>query len=163
MIDREGVGADQRLGDFQRLLTGRRLGDEQGVDVDPQGFGVGGVEGVLDVDEGRLAARLLGLGDHLQGDGRLAGGFRAVDLDNPALGDAADAEGDVKGERARRDNVDVHRLVLPQPHQRARAILLLDLGNNLVEGFLPLFAGAGDLGTGFVIRCFFCHIVCPSF
>ena len=128
-----------------------------------QGFGVGGVEGVLDVDEGRLAARLLGLGDHLQGDGRLAGGFRAVDLDNPALGDAADAEGDVKGEGARRDDVDVHRLVLPQPHQRARAVLLLDLGDNLVEGFLPLFAGAGDLGTGFVIRCFFCHIVCPSF
>ncbi len=50
--DVHGVAAHQGLGDLQRLLAGVRLGDQQVVDLDAAGRGVGGVEGVLDVDVG---------------------------------------------------------------------------------------------------------------
>jgi hypothetical protein len=41
---------------------------------------------VLGVDEGGGAAELLHFGDDLQGERGLAGGFGAVDLDDPAAG-----------------------------------------------------------------------------
>src|SRR4051794_4427696 len=45
--DVEGAGADQHVGDLERLLPRVRLGDEQGVGVDTEGLGVLGVERVL--------------------------------------------------------------------------------------------------------------------
>ena len=74
----------------------------------PQRRGVVGVEGVLGVDEGRDAAGLLGLGDDVQGEGGLAGGLRAVDLDDAAARHAADAERDVEGDGAGGDGLDLH-------------------------------------------------------
>ena len=82
--DVDRAAAHERFGDLQRLLAGVGLGDEQVVDVDAQRLGVVGIEGVLGVDEGGDAARLLGFGDDVQGQGRLAGRFRAVDLDDAA-------------------------------------------------------------------------------
>ena len=61
--DVDGVGADERLADLERLLAGVGLRDEQVVDVDADGRGEGRVERVLDVDVGGDAAELLGLGD----------------------------------------------------------------------------------------------------
>ena len=49
---------------------------------------------------------------HVQRQRRLARGFRPVDLDDAALGQAADAERDVEPERAGRDRLDVDRLVV---------------------------------------------------
>jgi hypothetical protein len=52
---------------------------------------------VLRVDEGGEPACLLGLGDDVQAEGRLAAGLRAEDLDDAAAGDPTDAEGQVEG------------------------------------------------------------------
>ena len=100
-------GADQGLGDLQRLLAGVRLRDQQLVDVDAQVAGVAGVQRVLGVDEGGDAARLLGVGGDVVAEGRLAAGLGAEDLRDPATGHAAHAERQVK--RDGTGGHDVHR------------------------------------------------------
>ena len=80
---------------------------EQVVGAHAQLAGVADVERVLGVDEGGDAAALLGLGDHVQGEGGLAGGLRPVDLDDAPAREAADAERDVEAQRAGRDRLDV--------------------------------------------------------
>ena len=92
------VGAHQHVGDFQRLLPGVGLGDQQVIDVDAQLGGVLRVQRVLGVDEGTGRALLLCLGNHRQGQGGLAGGLGTVDLDNPATGQTADAQGDIQSQ-----------------------------------------------------------------
>ena len=52
----DGAGANQGFGDFEGLLAVVGLRDEEVVDVHAQLSGVGGVEGVLGVDEGGEAA-----------------------------------------------------------------------------------------------------------
>ena len=66
------AGADQHVGDLERLLAGVGLADQQRVDVDAEGLGVLGVERVLGVDERRDAAGLLRVGDRVQGERGLA-------------------------------------------------------------------------------------------
>src|SRR5204862_7333394 len=98
--------AYQGLGDLERLLAGVRLADEELVDVDTAGPGIGRVEGMLDVDECRHAATALGLGDDVLADRRLARRLRAEDLGDPAARDAADPEGEIERDRTGRDDVD---------------------------------------------------------
>src|SRR4051794_24741352 len=154
--DVEGPGPDQHVGDLERLLPGVGLAHQQGVGVDADGAGVLRVERVLGVDERRDAAACLGVGHRVQGDGRLTGGLRAVDLDDAAAGQAPDAEGDVEGDRTGRDDLDRLRGVVPQPHDRALAELLVDLGEGHVEGLVAVerchgahlrFAGSGSVAT----------------
>ena len=102
----DAAGADERLGDLERLLAGVGLADEELVDVDAAGPGVGRIERVLDVDERDDAATRLGLGEDVLADRRLARRLRAEDLGDPAARDAADAERQVERDRARRDVVD---------------------------------------------------------
>jgi recombination protein RecA len=52
--DVERAGADQHVGDLERLLPGVGLGDQERVGVDPEGLGVLGVERVLGVDTDAL-------------------------------------------------------------------------------------------------------------
>jgi hypothetical protein len=54
--DVERAGADQHVGDLERLLTGVGLGDQQRVGVDAEGLRILRVERVLGVDEGGDAA-----------------------------------------------------------------------------------------------------------
>ena len=70
--DVDRAGADQHVHDLQRLLAGVRLGDEQRLGVDAELLRVLGVERVLRVDERGDAARLLRVGDGVQGHGGLA-------------------------------------------------------------------------------------------
>ena len=124
----DGAGADQSFDDLEGLLAVVGLRDEEVVDVDAELFGVAGIEGVLGVDEGGEAAGLLGLGDDLQGDGGLAGGLRAEDLDDAAAGNAADAEGGVEGDGAGGDDGDRDDgLFGAEAHDGALAKLLFEL------------------------------------
>ena len=131
--DVQRVGPDQHVGDLERLLAGVGLGDQQRVGVDAELLRVVGVERVLGVDERRDAARLLRVGDRVQRDRGLAGALRPVDLDDPAARQAADAEGDVEGDRAGRDHLDRRPDVVAQAHDRALAELPVDLGEGGVE------------------------------
>ena len=89
-VDR--AAADQGLGDLQRLLAGVRLGDKHILHVNAQRLGIGGVQSVLCVHEGHLAAHFLCLGQHVQRQRGLTGGLRPVDLHNTAPGQAADTQ-----------------------------------------------------------------------
>ena len=102
----DAAGADQRLGDLERLLAGVGLRHEQLIDVDAAGAGVARIERVLDVDERDDAAALLRLGEHVLADRGLARRLGAEDLGDPAARDAADAEGQVERDRPRRDRID---------------------------------------------------------
>jgi hypothetical protein len=62
---------------------------------------------VLGVDEGAGAAELLHFGDDLQRQRGLARRFRAVDFDDAAARQAADAQRDVQAERAGGHDLDV--------------------------------------------------------
>ena len=105
--DIDGVAAHQRLGDLERLLAGIRLGDQQFIDIDADAGRVGGLQRVFDVDVGAEAAHLLGLGDDVLGQRRLAGRFRSKDLRDARPGDAAHAQRQVQREGAGGDRLDV--------------------------------------------------------
>jgi len=129
------AGTHQHVGNLQGLLASVGLGNEELGDVHPQLLGVLGVEGVLGVDEGAGAALLLGLGHHLQGERGLAGGFRAVDLHHPPLGQAAHAQGHVQAQGAGGDDLQVlDDAAVAHLHDGALAELLLDLGQGRAEG-----------------------------
>ena len=104
----------------------------------PELAGVDGVERVLGVDERGHAAAALGLGDHVQGERRLARGLRAVDLDHAAARHPADAERGVERQRAGGDGGDVDLLPAAEPHDRALAELLVDLGEGGLDRLAPL-------------------------
>src|SRR6478735_103016 len=71
--DVKGAGPDKHVHDFQRLLAGVRLGDQERVGVDAQLGGIFRIEGVLGVDEGGNAALALGIGNRVQRDRGLTG------------------------------------------------------------------------------------------
>jgi len=141
--DVEGAGADQHVGDLEGLLTGVGLRHEQRVGVDAQLARVLGVERVLGVDEGGHAAGLLRVGDGVQGDGRLARGLRAVDLDDTAAGQSADAQRDVE-----RHDLDRRAGLVAQTHHGALAVRAVDLG----QGVLDRLVLVGSLLREFLVR-----------
>ena len=112
------AGADQHVGDLQRLLARVGLGDEQRVGVHTKLLGVVRVERVLGVDESGDPAGLLGAGDRMQRHRGLARGLRAVDLDDAAAWQPADAERHVQRDRAGRDHFHRHPGLVTEPHDR---------------------------------------------
>ena len=98
---------DEHLGDVHRLFAVAGLADQQRFQVDAELLGPAGVEGVFGVDEGGDAAGLLGLGDDVQGERRLAARFGAEDFDDAAAGKALAAQGDVERQAAGRDALDL--------------------------------------------------------
>ena len=133
----DGAGADQRIGNLQRLLAGVGLADQQLVDIDAQLAGIARIERVLGIDEGGDATKLLRLGRDLQRERGLARAFRPVDLDHPALRQAADAERDVESERAGRDRRDFDGMAaVAELHHRALAEGAFDLPEGGFQGFL---------------------------
>src|SRR5919202_4423093 len=128
----------ERLKEPEGLLAVVGLGEVEVLQVDADGLGVGRVEGVLGVYEGGEAAGPLGLGDDVQGEGGLAAGLGAVDLDDAAPGDAAHAEGHVEGEGAGGDGGDPPRPAVAHAHDRALAELSLHLRNGGVYRPMPV-------------------------
>ena len=148
----DGAAAHQRFGDLQRLLAGVRLGDEQVLHIDAQRLGIRGVQRMLGVHEGHLAAHLLRLGQHVQGQCGLTGGLRPVDLHDTAPGQTADAQRQVQGQGAGGDSLHVQGALCAVTHDRALSVHLLDL---LHGRFQRLFL-VGDHRGGcqsFLLRC----------
>jgi len=141
----------QGVTDFQRLLTGVGLGDEEFADIDAQLLRVTRIERVLGIDKGALQPGALGAGNDRQGDGGLAGRLGAVDF-----GDAADrqaaAECDVEAERAGRDTFDCHAMVVAQAHDGALAERFLDGGDGALQGFGATFLHSGRVLCGVRVR-----------
>ena len=139
--DRKCIRANQRFGNFQRFLTGRRLRNQQGININAQCFCINRVQCVFNVNKRRFTARLLGLCDHLKRNRRLTGRFRSIDFNDSSFWNTANTERNVQTERPGRNNIDVHRLILPQTHQRTGAILFFYLCDNLFKGLAAFFTG----------------------
>ena len=128
--------AHQAVNDFQRLLAGIGLADQQVLQVDAQLLCVLDVQRMLSVHKSALAALALHFGNHLQCQRGFAGGLGAVNLDHPSARQAAYAQRDVQAQRAGGDDLDVFNdFAFAQPHDGAFAELLFNLGQCDLQGF----------------------------
>ena len=125
--------------------------------------GVGRVQRVLRVDEGRDAAVALRAGGDVVAERRLAARLRPEDLGDAATRNAADPQGQVERDRSGGDDVDVLvRALVAEAHDRPSAELLLDLQDGGIDGAcvrrslaVPLrwvWALAGATGASMVWR-----------
>ena len=151
--DVERARADQHVGDLERLLAGVGLGDVELVDVHADGGRVHRVHRVLGVDVGADATVALGLGDHVHRERGLPGRLRPVDLHDPASGQTTDAEGEVEGQGAGRDRGHPDVALLAELHDRAFAVLLLDLAERHVECLLTFHRVLLGPDPGWVVSC----------
>ena len=120
--------------DLECLLAGVGLGHVQVRDVHPQLLRVGGVEGVLGVDEHRVPAQPLGVRDDGERERGLARRLGPVDLDHASARHPAHAQREVEPDRAGGDEFDRDLGgLLAQLHDRTLAELLLDLLEGEVE------------------------------
>ena len=151
--DVDSAGADEGLGDVKGLLAGVGLGDKEGFDIDTELAGIDRVEGVFRIDEGGDAAKLLGFGNGVQGECRLAGRFRSVDFDNAAAGEASHAECHVELDASGRDDRDFFDRLAAEGHDGTFTIILFDLRNC---GFDRFCLVGGKVASG--CRVLLCHI-----
>ncbi len=94
---------------------------------------------MLGIDVGGDAALLLRFRHRVQRQGRLAGRFGPIDLDDPAARQPADAERDIQSQGTGGNRVGLgHRLAASQLHHRALAEGPVDLGERRVQRALPL-------------------------
>ena len=134
---------------FKGLLAVVGLRDEQFVGFDAKAPGIGHVKRVLGVDEGGGPAELLAFRDDVQGEGRFARGFGAVDFGDPALGDASDAEGEVYADGPGGDHRDFDMDIIGKLHHGALAEFAFDGFEGCFQRLLArFFRGKGWL---------FCH------
>ena len=142
------AGAYQSFADFHGLLAGIRLADQQAVNVNAKGAGIGGIQGVLNVDKGNLAAQLLGFSQNMQGQGGFTGRFRPIYLNDASAWQAADAQRQVQPQAAGGNGIHLHGNVGPKLHHGAFAKLLFDLGQCRLQRclFIPCRAGGELLG-----------------
>ena len=105
---------------------------------------------MLRVDECGLAASLLYLGDGVESQGSLTGGFRSVDLNNTATGKSAHAQRQIQIEGSGGNGTDGHTGIVAHLNDGALAVSPLDLGDGGAQGFF-LFFGGGVHGD---CRCY---------
>jgi hypothetical protein len=142
--DVDRAGTHQHVGDFQRLFAGIGLRDQQLADIDAEFLRILRIERVFGIDEGGVPPSFLHFGDDLQTERGLAGGFRAVDFDDAAARQAADAKRDIQPERA--GGNDLNALVdlgIAHLHDGAFAELLFDLLQRCGERFCLVVVHAG--------------------
>src|SRR5260370_6677526 len=129
--------ANERVRDFERLLAGIGLGNQQIFDIDPELAGVGRVERMFGVDKSAGPAPTLRLGDYVQRERGLARALRAIDLDDAPARQTTDAEGYVEAKGARRDYFDVgSSLARAELHDRTLAKGAFDLSERRLQSRL---------------------------
>ena len=134
--DVDGTAADQGVADFQGLFAGIRLGNQQVVHVHAQMTGIFRIQGMLCIDEGSVAAPFLSFRNHVQGNRGLTGGFRPVDFNNPAPGNAPYAQCDIQGQRSRGNRLYIHLFTgVSQLHDGPLAEVLFNLFESCVQCF----------------------------
>ena len=148
------AGAHKRFGNIESLLAGVRLGDEKVIDIHAERAGVSRFKRVLHIDVCGLAAALLGAGDDMQRERRLAAGFGAVNLNDAAARYAADAEREIQRKRAGGDRLNVHGNVVAETHDRALAVVLFNLSERGFERFFLVGRRSGGRSGGLFL---FCH------
>ena len=119
---------------------------------------------MLCIHEGAEAAGFLCLGDNMQRNGGLTGGFRSEDFDDTSARHTADAKGGIQGQNTGGDhlNVLVHGSI-SKTHDGAGTKLLVDRGNCMFKCLELLFlcrslADYGFLGLFGLLGCHGLHV-----
>ena len=95
---------------------------------------------MLGIDKCNDAAHGLCFCKNLERKRRLTGGLGTINLDDTAARHAADTQGGIERQRARRNSLDLElRTAVAIPHDRALAELLLDLGLGGGDHLIALF------------------------
>ena len=87
------------------------------------------------VDEGGQTASLLCLGNRVQRQGRLTGGFRSEDLDHPAFGVSAYSQRHIQRNGAGGNHCDLFYFLAAHPHDGPFAEILLYFVQYCVQYF----------------------------
>ena len=96
---------------------------------------------MLCVDKACNTASLLNLRDHVKGHRGLTAGFRSINLNDSALRNAAQSQGDIQTQRPCRRSLNVHCIGgIPQLHDGPFAELLLNLAECSLQCLLFLFS-----------------------
>src|SRR6202042_3153842 len=91
---------------------------------------------------------LLRAGQRMQSERSFPAPLGPVDLDDPAAGQAADAQRDVQRDGAGGDYLHRRADLVAEPHDRAPAELPFDLGESSLQGLVPVTAGPVDCPVG---------------
>ena len=155
----QGTGANQGFRNFQCLLAGIRLGDVQLIDVHAQLLGIGRIQGVLCIHEGRNTACTLGFCYNVQGNGGFTGRLRSINLHNTSPGNTANAQGCVQRQAAGGNDRDILvGYIFAQLHHSTLAVLLVQICQCMLQ-CLQLFLLRVIAGLDCFVRlrsgCFF--------
>ena len=126
-IDNDDVdctGSYQGAGDLESLFAAVGLRNQQIIHIHAEVAGVCRIERVLRIDKSSRSARALRLGDDLERDSGLAGGFRSKDFDDPPARHPAHTQSRIDGNRARGDHRNRDHVARSQPEDRALTELL---------------------------------------
>ena len=110
---------------------------------------------MLSIHKGHFAAYFLALSQDVQGQGGLTGGFRAIDLNDSALGNTANTEGGIQRQRAGGNGLHIHIGAVAKTHDRALAITFLNLSQGSCQCFLLIRCGGRCFVTGFLSSHYF--------
>ena len=113
---------------------------------------------MLNIDVCRFTAGLLSRCNNMQCEGGFTRSLGSVYLDDPALGNTADAQGKVKGERTRGKSFNINGNIVAKTHDSALAVVFLYLGN---AGLKRLFLVAGLTRGGDGSLFLFSHCSSP--
>ena len=136
--DVNSVGAYQHVRDFQRLLTGVRLGYQEFIHVHAQLFGIDRVQGMLRIHKRTGFSSLLGLGNHLQGQRGFTRAFRAVDLTDTTIRQTAYSQRHIQAQGTGGYRRDRFPGLVAHLHDSALAELAFDLAQCCAQCFLAV-------------------------
>ena len=111
-----GARTNQVVGNFQRLLTVVRLGNNQVLRIYTQFLCVETVKRVLCINEGCDTACFLRFRDGVEGEGSLTRRFWSIDFNHTTAGIATDTEGHIQAQRARRNHFHFFYCVVAHAH-----------------------------------------------
>ena len=129
-VDDNDVNAartNQHVGNFQRLLTSIRLGDQEVIRVDAKGACIDGIKCVFSVDKCGVSTCFLRAGNCMKRNGRLTGGFRAIDFNDAPPRQTTNSKSDIKSQRTSRDHLHRGTRIISQSHDRTLTKLLINL------------------------------------
>ena len=124
------------VSDLQGLFPGIRLGDEELAHIHAQLGGIDRVQRVLGIDESRDTASLLRFRHCVESERGLAGTFRTINLDDAALRQTANTQGNIQPQRTGGNRFDIHVRTLAELHHGALAECLVDLAQRGLNGLL---------------------------
>ena len=132
------VRAHEHVGNFQRLLTGIRLGNQQLINVNTQLFRINRVQCVLGIHKGTGFTLFLRFRDNLQSQRGFTGALRAVNLNDPAVRKTTNAQSNIQPKGA--GGYGRNRLtgLVAHLHYSTFTELTFDLAQRCAECFLAV-------------------------